>query len=430
MSSRPRPALARPCLFVAATALCLFPFTACKKAADETPAVAVAVQATHPEVGSISEEIAADALLAPLAQAAIVPKLSAPIRMLYVQRGARVRQGQLLVTLEDRDLRGSALDSQGGLLQAQAAFATATRATIPEDLQKAQLDVDQARANLDVADRTARERRRLLAEGAIAGRDSDTAIAAAVQAQAVYAIAVKHLGSVRETTRAANAQSAQGQLTSAQGRLSSAEAQISYANLRSPINGVVTDRPFFAGETAPAGSAVVTVMDTSSLLAKLHLAQASAQKLALGGEAEVMIPGVDDPLKATVSFISPALDPGSTTVEVWLKLSNADGKLKAGTPVHAVITGDTVEKAMQLPITAILPVQDGGTSVMVVAPDGTAHKKTVKLGIRTPEKVQIVSGLSTSDNVIIEGAYGLDDGTRVTLDSGKPEAKPAGEDKS
>ena len=405
----------------AACSLCLLStLTACKKAADEAPAVSVEVQAAHPRIAPISEEIAADAILAPLAQAAIAPKISAPIRALYVQRGSHVRQGQLLMSLEDRDLRGTALDSQGNLLQAKAAYATATRATIPEEVQKAHLDVDQARANLEVADRTADERKRLLAEGAIAGRDTDTAIAAAVQARATYDMAIKHLNSVRETTSTANTESAQGQLTSAEGRYGSAEAQVSYANLRSPIAGVVTDRPFFAGETAPAGAAVITVMDTSSLLAKLHLSQASAQKLTLGGPAEVSIAGIADPLQAVVSFISPALDPGSTTVEVWLKLHNADDKLKVGTPVHTVITGDTVEKALQIPVSALLPPQDGNSSVMVVGSDGTAHKRPVKVGIRTPEAVQITGGLSPSDNVIVEGSYGMDDGTKVTVGTEKP----------
>src|SRR6202035_5882705 len=116
-----------------------------------------------------------------------------------------------LITLEDRDLRGAALDLQGGLTQAQASYATATQATIPEDVQKAQLDVDQAKANFDVAKRTAEERKRLLEQGAIAGRDVDTAIAALVQAQAAYDTAVKHLANVQKTTQKANMDAAQGQ---------------------------------------------------------------------------------------------------------------------------------------------------------------------------------------------------------------------------
>src|SRR6202012_1746318 len=203
-----------------------------------------------------------------------------------------------------------------------------------------------------------------------AGRDVDTAVVTAVQAQATYDTAVKHLQSVENTTRKTDAQAAEGQLTSAQGRVVNAEAQVSYANLRSPIDGVVTDRPLFPGETAAAGTAVITVMDTSSLLAKLHLAQATAQKLTLGHKAEVHVPGVEEPVEAAVSFISPALDPGSTTVEVWLKLPNADGHLKAGTPVHAVILGNTVPDALQVPAAAVVPGAEGGTAVVVIGEDG------------------------------------------------------------
>src|ERR1700738_5488398 len=99
--------------------------TGCKKKAEEAPEPSVAVQAEHPTVGPISEEIAADAVLAPLAQAAIAPRISAPIKTELVQRGAKVHKGELLVTLEDRDLRGVALDSQGTLTQAQASYTAA-----------------------------------------------------------------------------------------------------------------------------------------------------------------------------------------------------------------------------------------------------------------------------------------------------------------
>ena len=347
--SRRRPVLST-WLAAALIAPLVLGVSGCKNAADNSPPVAVAVKAQHPEIGPISEEIAADAILAPLSQAALAPKISAPVREFYVQRGAHVHKGELLASLEDRDLTGSALDSKGSLSAAEAAYETAVHATIPEEDQRAQLDVDQAKANLDVARRTADERKRLLDQGAIAGRDVDTAIAAQVQAQATYDIAVKHLHSVDQTIRIANAKTAEGQLTSAKGRYESAEALVSYSALRSPIDGVVTDRPLFAGETAAAGVPVITVMDTSSLLAKLHLAQSAAQKLKLGGGAEIQVAGIDEPVKGNISFISPALDAGSTTVEVWLKLPNSDGALKVGTPVHVVITGRTIQDALQVPV--------------------------------------------------------------------------------
>ena len=124
---------------------------------------------------------------------------------------------------------------------------------------------------------------------------------------------------------------------------------MSYTEIRSPIYGVVTDRPLFAGETAAAGTPVITVMDTSALLAKLHIAQIQAQQLSLGASATVIVPGVPDPVPAKVSLISPALDPGSTTVEVWLRIENPKGTLKAGTPVHATITGRAATERLLIP---------------------------------------------------------------------------------
>ena len=83
-------------------------------------------------------------------------------------------------------------------------------------------------------------------------------------------------------------------------------------------------------------------MDTSALIAKLHIAQMQAQQIDLGAAATLTVPGIAQPVQAKVSLISPALDPGSTTVEVWLRVENAKGALKAGTPVHATIQGRTI----------------------------------------------------------------------------------------
>ena len=162
------------------------------------------------------------------------------------------------------------------------------------------------------------------------------------------------------------------------------------------------------------------------LLAKLHLSQAVAQRMKVGDAAEVTVPGADAPVQGSVSLVSPALDPGSTTVEVWVKLTNPDGKLKAGTAVHVAIVGRTVPDAVQVPSTALLTADDGSLGVMVVAADGTAKLKPVTAGIRDEDKVQILTGISASDMVITTGAYGLQDGTRVKV--GAADEKSGGQD--
>jgi HlyD family secretion protein len=396
---------------------------ACGKPAETGPS-AVYVQAGHPERGNISEEIAADATLAPLAQAAISPKVTAPVRKFYVQRGSRVMAGQLLATLENRDLEAAALDNQGAYKAAQGAYEIATGATVPEDAVKAQLDLAQATANLNLAQSIVDSRKQLFAQGAIPGRDLDTAQAALVQAKAAHDIAQQHLEAVEKISHKAALESAQGELTSAKGKYVGAQAQLSYTEIRSPISGIVTDRPLFAGETAAAGSPIVTVMDTSVLLAKLHLSQSQAQQLSLGAPATISIPGIADPLPARVSLISPALDPGSTTVEVWLRLSNSKRVLKAGTPAHVRITGRTVTNVLTLPLEAVQTGPDGESKfALVIKSDGTAAKRPVTLGIRDSESAQILSGISPADTVITSGGYGLDEGTKVKVGTAPADAE-------
>src|ERR1035441_2181565 len=179
----------------------------CKK--EAAPETLVTVQAEHPERGSISEHITADAVLAPLAQAAIAPKISAPVRKFYVQRGSRVKEGELLATLENSDLAAAALDNKGSYMAAEAAYATATKAQVPEDTLKAESDWAQTKANLDLNLSIVKSRKQLFAEGAIPGRDLDTAQAALVAAQAAYDAAAKHLESSRSVSREAALKSAQ-----------------------------------------------------------------------------------------------------------------------------------------------------------------------------------------------------------------------------
>jgi HlyD family secretion protein len=401
----------------------------CKKQDEAAPAPEVYVQAAHPVRDTISQQISADAILAPLAQAAISPKVTAPVKKFYVQRGAHVHAGELLATLENSDLAAAALDNKGSYTAAQATFDTATKATAPEDLTRARLDLAQARATLDLSQSIADARADLFKQGAIPGRDLDTAKATLVQSQAAYDIAKQHLQSLQSVSNKAAIAAAQGNLESAKGRLLGAQAELSYTEIRSPISGVVTDRPLFAGETAAAGTPLITVMDTSALIAKLHIAQIQAQQLTLGAQATIIVPGLANPIAAKVSLISPALDPGSTTVEIWLRVENTNGMLKAGTPVKASITGRIVPNALTVPSAAIQTDADGTSKfVMVIAPDSTAHKKAVTVGIQTADSVQILGGLTAADTVISSGAYGLDENTTVKTGTG-PDARPsAGKD--
>jgi HlyD family secretion protein len=106
----------------------------CSTAVKEKEPV-VSVQTTPAERGPISQIISADAVVYPLEQATVAPKISAPIKKFYVQRGTRVKKGQLLVQLENSDLSAAAESSKGDFELAEANYATTVGSSLPQQIQ-------------------------------------------------------------------------------------------------------------------------------------------------------------------------------------------------------------------------------------------------------------------------------------------------------
>ena len=123
----------------------------CSRKESGEVAPIVTVQVTTAKIEKIELKISADALVYPLRQAALAPKISAPVRKFFVQRGSHVHAGELLAQLEDQDLRAAVTDTQGSYEQAQAAYETATKLTLPEEIQKAELDLKAAKEAMQTA---------------------------------------------------------------------------------------------------------------------------------------------------------------------------------------------------------------------------------------------------------------------------------------
>ena len=400
--------------------------TACSKEPGEKEPT-VAVQAVPAEKTTLKQTVTAQAILFPLQQAAITPKISAPVRKFLVNRGGKVHQGQLLAILENRDLVASNEENKGGLEQAQAAFETTTAASLPEEMQKAQLDTEAARKMLDAQEKVYQSRQELFQQGALPRKELDQAGVDVTQARNQYNIAQKHYDALQAIGRQQELKSAAGQLQAAKGKYMGAEAQLSYSEIRSPIDGFVTDRPLYPGEMAAAGTPLITVMDTSRVIAKAHIPQPDAALLKIGDNATLTVPGEEEPIEGKVTVISPALDPNSTTVEVWAQAANPKHRLKPGTSVQLSMLAQTVDDAIAVPAASILTGQDGTTTLMLVGPDNRAHQTPVKVGIHDGDRVQIVDGVEPGAKVIVAGAYGLPDKTKVTIEaSAEPAEKKPG----
>jgi len=389
----------------------------------------VSVRVVPVKKTTIEQTVTSEAVLYPLAQSAIVPKISAPIKAFYVNRGSKVHAGQLLATLENRDLAAAAQDNQGSYDQAQAAYMIATASTLPEEIQKAQGDTQAAKVALEAEQKLYDSRQDLYKQGALPRKDLDQAAVALTQAKNQYELAQRHLDALMAVSKQQELKSAAGQLQSAKGKYLGAAAQLSYSEIRSPINGVVTDRSLYPGEMAAAGTPLLTVMDTSSVIARAHIPQDQAALLKIGDKATITIPGEEDPIEGKVTVVSPALDPNSTTVEVWVQAKNPTGRLRPGTSVQISMLARAVQNSLVIPAAAVLTAPDGSNYVMIAGSDNKAHQKTVKTGIRQGDQVQILEGLAEGERVITSGAYGLPDNTKIRIEAA-PESGKSESDKS
>lgn len=385
----------------------------CGGHSEKEPEPEVTVQAATVRQTRLERTITAEGVLYPIHQASIVPKISAPVAEFYVDRGSTVHSGDLLAKLENRDLAASATEAEGSYQQAQAAYNTATQASIPEEDQKAQADVESAREALAAAKQLYDSRKKLFQEGAIARRDLDQAAVGMTQAQSQFDIAQKHLQSLKLTHKDL-LQGAEGQLAAAKGRYLAAQAQLNYSEIHSPIDGVVTDRPLYPGEMATAGTPLMTIMNLSRVVARTHIPGAQAALVKQGDSATIQAPGeAGSDVTGKVTVVSPALDPSSTTAQVWVEASNPHNELKVGSTIRVTMVVETIPNALVVPVSAVLSSADGTSSVMVISPDGHAHQTSVQTGIRQGNEIQITSGLKAGEKVVTEGAYGLPDGTKV-----------------
>jgi multidrug efflux pump subunit AcrA (membrane-fusion protein) len=399
----------------------------CSKAPEAASAEAAApVQVAAVKRGPIAEVVTAGAVLFPFRQANIVPKISAPVQRFLAQRGDHVHEGQLLAVLESSDLKAAADESEALYHQAQATYQSTTAATMPEDLTKAQADVAFARESLDAAKRLLENRQALLRQGALAQKLVDDADVAMVQARSQFETAQQHLKSLQTIGQSEQLKSARAQMEAAQAHFQSAQAQAAFAEVRSPINGVVSDRALNIGEMASTGSAVFSIVDISRVVARANIPVHQAALIHVGKTATISGPGGE--LSGKVTVVSPAVDPSTTTVEIWVEAANTGEKLTPGTTVKISINAGEIRNALVVPAAALLNSDEGGEKVMVAGSDSLAHEQKVEVGVRSGDDVQILSGVKEGDKVIVDGALGLEDKAKIQV-GGKP-ADDKADDKS
>jgi HlyD family secretion protein len=164
-------------------------------------------------------------------------------------------------------------------------------------------------------------------------------------------------------------------------------------------------------------------MDTSSLVAKAHIPQTEAALLKLGDLAQIKVPAVELEVKGRVSLVSPALDPGSTTVEVWVEARKPGPALRPGMTVSIEMNARTLKDVIAVPTGAVFKNADGAYYLLIAGSDQKAHQKIVQLGLKTADLTQIANGINAGDPVITSGGYAIPEGTAIRIE------KPSGGEK-
>jgi HlyD family secretion protein len=421
----------------------LFPLAAClligagcaKKEAKEAEPISP-VQVAPVQMDSIRRIVEADAALYPHDFSNVMPKIQAPVQKFLVNRGDHVKQGQLLAVLENRDLVAAEAAGKGQLDQAQASLANTENAAVPESVVKAETDVQSFQEQFDAAKKVLDTRQQLLKEGAMPRKNVDDAQVAYAQAKAQLATGKEHLRTLQTAGKQAQIGAARAAVATAEGQYRSAQAQLAYSEVRALISGIVSDRPVYPGDMAQPGTPLLTIVDISSVVARANVPQAQAGQIKVGQAATIKITETGQEVHGRVTVVSPATDPASTTVQVWIQADNPGERLKPGATVHVSIVTEVLKDVVVVPAAAILPGEEGGTAVLVLGADNTVHLKKVEVGVREQDKVQILSGASPGDQVVTVGGLGLEDNAKVRIvqpgekdEEEKPEAPAAGDAK-
>jgi RND family efflux transporter MFP subunit len=260
----------------------------------------------------------------------------------------------------------------------------------------------------------------LLAQGAIAGREVQISEADEIQAKASYDAAKTKLTLIEQHTSADDLRIAEGALNQAKAHQQLAAANLSFTELRSPMDGSVTDQTMFPGDLANPSVPIFALADLSSAVARAQIDADQAVNVKVGQVCSFTlranaIQGATDRF-GKVTVVNQAVDQARHTVEVWCEIANSDHILKTGLFGTVKVAIGEASSAVVIPTSAI-EFEEGSNNAKVYVVDGqkVAHIRKVTAVTVDDHRVRILSGLNRGETVITKGEYGLPDGTSVEV---------------
>jgi len=319
--------------------------------------------------------------------ATISSKVMGYVQQVTVQVGDRVREGQVLVTLDARELEEGVRGAEAGRAEVQSA--------IPE----AESALAAAKASLDLAQTTFKRIEDLAAKKSISSQEFDEASARLKAAQANY-----------EMARAKRAQ-LDPRLARAEQELRSATIMRDYARISTPFSGIVTAKSVEPGNLATPGAPLLTIEQDGVYRLEASVDESRLPSARAGAPVEVALEGLDRKLNARVSEVVPAVDAASRSSIVKIDLP-AIPQLRSGMFGRAFFPLGT-RKVVAVPASAI--VERGQLQSVFVAEEGTARTRLITTGQRSKDAVEVLSGLNAGEKIVTPVPTGLEDGARLEV---------------
>ncbi len=338
---------------------------------------AVSVKAFRAVRKPVSSFILSNTTLESIRKVTIFARLNAVVEELLVEEGDSVRREQVLARLEDREIRNE-------LDQAKIS------------VEQADLALEQAKVRSQLSIANYERSQSLFEQKLISQQEFDQA-------------------ELNNRTDSIALEVASEQAKSARARLEAAQIQLDYTEIRSSIEGVVTERLIEVGTRVTPNQAVFNVEDFNPLWARIYIPERELPSLRLQQVAKIKVQAFPErDFQGQVHMISPTVDPDSGTVKVTLQVQERRGVLRPGMFGTVHIATETHPDAIVIPKRAVLRERDENR-VFVIQQDGTVQKKTVTLGFTQENEVEVLAGIQQGEAVVTVGQEGLNDGYPVSI---------------
>ncbi len=357
-------------------------------------------------------------------------KVTGRIAWIGVEKGDKVKQGQVVVRLEDDEFRAQVEQARGTVAAAEARLKALEAGSRPQEIDQARHNLDQARANLVNAKVTLERMRTLFNEGVANKQQLDDAVSRYDIAEQQVNWTEKAYELARIGPRVEDIERARGELLEARGRLTYAQTLLEATQIRSPVNGTILQRTAEKGELVtaqfasgaeggPRGS-VVSLADLSDLQVELDISQDDFAKLGPKQRGVVTTDAFPDrKYEGIIDEISPEANRQKATVQVKVKILNPDDYLRPEMnakveflPIEGKVQAGQTSFGVLIPSGCVR--ERDGRKITFVVFNGTVLVRDIRI-LNQRTDGYVVAGLTGGENVILNPPAELKDGDRVKV---------------